>query len=40
MGLRTSRYALIIDDLKIRYVKKEEPGQLEVSSAEAILANI
>ncbi|TIB90556.1 peroxiredoxin [Wallemia mellicola] len=29
MGLRTSRYALIIDDLKIRYVKKEEPGQLE-----------
>ena len=38
MGMRTSRYGLIIDDLKLSYVEKEEPGQLQVSSADAILA--
>lgn len=40
MGMRTSRYGLIVDDLKLSYIKQEEPGQLEVSSADAILASI
>ncbi|TIA86633.1 hypothetical protein E3P99_03640 [Wallemia hederae] len=30
MGMRTSRYGLIIDDLKLSYVEKEEPGQLQM----------
>ncbi|EOR02858.1 Putative peroxiredoxin [Wallemia ichthyophaga EXF-994] len=40
MGMRSSRYALIIDDLKLSYVAQEEPGKLQVSSADAILANL
>nr|UOP57016.1 putative thioredoxin-dependent peroxidase [Thecaphora frezii] len=39
-GLRTGRYALIADDLKVTYFAAETQGGLEVSSAEAVLAKL
>ncbi len=38
LGIRSDRYAMIIDDGKIRWVAQEEPKTLEVSTAEAVLA--
>jgi glutaredoxin/glutathione-dependent peroxiredoxin len=40
MGTRGQRFAIIVDDGVATYVGVEEPGQLEVSKAEAILANL
>lgn len=37
MGVRSQRFALIADDGKITALNVEAPGQLEVSTAEAIL---
>lgn len=38
-GLRTTRYALVIDDLKVKYIGVEEQGGVVTSSgAEAVLA--
>lgn len=39
-GLRTGRYALIADNLKVTYFAVESQGALEVSSADAVLAKI
>ena len=38
MGVRSDRYAMIIDDGEIRWVAREQPKTLEVSTAEAVLA--
>ncbi|MCK5324883.1 MAG: peroxiredoxin [Woeseiaceae bacterium] len=38
MGMRGQRFALIVDDGVATHVAVEEPGQFEVSKAEAILA--
>ena len=38
-GLRSKRYAMIINDGKIEYLGVDEKG-LEKSSAEAVLANL
>jgi len=38
LGIRSDRYAMIIDDGKVRWVAQEEPKTLEVSTAEAVLA--
>lgn len=40
MGLRTSRYAIVLDDLKVVYAEKEPAGDVGVSSAEAVLAKL
>jgi glutaredoxin/glutathione-dependent peroxiredoxin len=40
MGTRGQRFAIIVDDGVATHVGVEEPGQLEVSKAEAILANL
>lgn len=38
MGIRSERYAMIVDDGVVTLLNQEAPGKLEVSSAEAILA--
>ena len=40
MGMRTARYAIILDDLKVVYAEKEPAGDVGVSSAEAVLAKL
>ncbi len=41
MGVRAKRFAMIVDDGKVSFLAVEEnPGGLEVSSAEAVLAQL
>jgi peroxiredoxin len=37
MGLRASRYAMLVDDGTIKALNVEAPGAFEVSSAEAMM---
>jgi len=37
MGLRTSRWAMLLDDGKVKTLNVEAPGAFEVSSAEAMM---
>ena len=37
-GIRSKRYALVVNDGVVEHVFLEEPGQFSVSSAEAVLA--
>ena len=37
-GIRSDRYAMIIDDTRVSWVAREEPKTLDVSTAEAVLA--
>ena len=39
-GIRTGRYAIVLDDLKVKYFGVEKQGALEVSTAETVLANL
>lgn len=38
MGLRSNRYAMIVENGIVKKVSVEEPGKFDVSSAEAVLA--
>ena len=38
MGVRSQRFALVVDDKKVSHVAIEAPGGFDVSRAEAILA--
>jgi peroxiredoxin len=40
MGSRSQRFAIVVDDGVATHVAVEAPGQLEVSKAESILANL
>jgi glutaredoxin/glutathione-dependent peroxiredoxin len=40
MGLRSQRYAMVLDDGVIKTLNVEAPGAFEVSSAEAILKEL
>ena len=40
MGVRSQRYAMVIKDGKVAYLGVEQPGAFEVSSAEAVLAQL
>ncbi len=40
MGMRSQRFAIIVDDGVARHVAVEAPGKLEVSKVESILANL
>lgn len=41
LGERTGRYALIIDDLKVKYADVESgPGVVEKSSVDAVLSKL
>jgi peroxiredoxin len=37
MGLRSQRYAMVVDDGVVKKLQIEAPGAFEVSSAEAVL---
>jgi glutaredoxin/glutathione-dependent peroxiredoxin len=37
LGRRSRRFAMVVDDRVVRHLAIDEPGKLEVSSAEAIL---
>lgn len=37
MGMRTQRYAMLVEDGVVKALNVEQPGQYEVSSAEAML---
>jgi len=37
MGKRSKRYAMLVDDGVVKWIAVEQPGQFEVSSAEAVL---
>jgi peroxiredoxin len=37
MGLRTSRWAMVLEDGKVKTLNVEAPGAFEVSSAEAVM---
>lgn len=37
MGKRSKRYAMVVDDGVVKWIAVEQPGQFEVSSAEAVL---
>ncbi|KAG2121951.1 thioredoxin-dependent peroxidase [Suillus clintonianus] len=40
MGIRTARYAMIIDDLVVKYVEVEPAPGVTVSGADAVLAKL
>lgn len=40
MGLRSQRYAMLVEDGLVKSLDVEAPGQFEVSSAEAMLAKL
>ena len=40
MGIRSQRFAMIVDDGVVRYVGVEAPGKFEVSNAETVLAHL
>ena len=40
MGLRSDRYALVVDDGVVKVLQREEPGKFEVSGADAILPTL
>jgi peroxiredoxin len=38
LGVRSQRFALVADDMKVTYLAVEKPGDFDVSRAESILA--
>lgn len=40
MGMRTNRFAMIVDDGVVKHLAVEAPGKFEVSSAEAVLGKL
>ncbi len=38
MGIRSQRFALVADDMKVVHLSVEEPGGFDVSKAESVLA--
>ena len=40
LGVRSNRYAMLVDDGIVKWVAVEGPGKFEVSSAEAVLARL
>ncbi len=40
MGLRSQRFAIVVDDGVATHVAIEQPGQFDVSSAESVLARL
>jgi len=40
MGVRSQRFAMVVDDGKVSQLAVEQPGGFEVSRAEAILASL
>jgi peroxiredoxin (alkyl hydroperoxide reductase subunit C) len=40
LGVRAQRFALIADDMKVTHIAVEQPGDFDVSRAEAVLATL
>lgn len=40
MGIRSQRFAMIVEDGVVRYIGVEAPGKFEVSNAETVLAHL
>lgn len=40
MGVRSQRFALVADDMKVTMLAVEQPGDFDVSRAEAVLAGL
>jgi peroxiredoxin (alkyl hydroperoxide reductase subunit C) len=40
MGVRSQRFALVADDMKVKHLAVEKPGDFDVSRAEAVLATL
>ena len=40
MGIRSNRYAMVVDNGIVKTVAVEAPGKFEVSSVEAVLASL
>ncbi len=40
LGIRSQRFALIADDMRVTYLAVEKPGDFDVSRAEAVLAQL
>jgi peroxiredoxin len=40
MGLRSRRYSMLVDDGVVKSINADEPGKFEVSSGDALLAQI
>lgn len=40
LGIRSQRFALIADDMRVTHLAVEKPGDFDVSSAEAVLARL
>ncbi len=40
MGIRSDRYAMVVEDGVVKGVYREEPGKFEVSGAEAVLKTL
>ena len=38
LGMRSQRFALVADDMKVTYLAVEQPGDFDVSRAEAVLS--
>ena len=40
LGIRSQRFALVADDMRVTHLAVEKPGDFDVSSAEAVLARL
>ena len=40
MGVRSQRFALVADDMRVTHLAVEQPGDFDVSRAEAVLASL
>jgi peroxiredoxin (alkyl hydroperoxide reductase subunit C) len=40
LGIRSQRFALVADDMKVTYLAVEQPGDFDVSRAEAVLEHV
>jgi peroxiredoxin len=40
LGLRSQRFALVADNMKVTHLAVEQPGDFDVSRAEAVLASL
>jgi peroxiredoxin (alkyl hydroperoxide reductase subunit C) len=40
MGVRSQRFALVADDMKVTHLAVEKPGDFDVSKAESVLATL
>jgi peroxiredoxin (alkyl hydroperoxide reductase subunit C) len=40
LGIRSQRFALVAEDMRVKYLAVEQPGDFDVSRAESVLATL